>query len=451
MAFRIQRSQKSLPGVSSTVRANIDVDTGGQMIARAVQGLGIGIANLGLKYRLMEADSQLTKAKRLTSQEYNRYVLSLKGNLDPSTYPKAYEGFKTNSKAYVPQDPIAARAYDKWFQGQEPVWENDTVGYQEARVKDNVRTEGFNSQQLYIEEGGTENYTTYLVHLQKGVMLDAYSSEEATKYLQFAIDNRKKYVQSEQAGIERERKEALVEAKEQAASKFLVGIWNGDIKDPQNITDALDAGILTDTDAKYLRKTILSSEPAVHNNSIYSEALSMLNEYKKRPTKKGKAELESFIIKNQMNLNEAKGMTLIEDMAKIETPNDPLSTPRAKIYFGLLQSLYEDKKLDPLTYDQKHTKLRNFFKKNPDATADVTNKFYDELMDDVKRDMLDRILNPIGFKGGTVGTHIRDWWSSGKKGELPEPKTKKEYYDTVQALDEEDALEYYNKWRHLWQ
>ena len=150
-----------------------------------------------------------------------------------------------------------------------------------------------------------------------------------------------------------------------------------------------------------------------------------------------------------------KGLTWedAEEFKKIrDAETDPMKSPRAQLYFNRLDSLYTNRDEDEeeaYEWDIANEKLMAYFKANPDTTAQQTQEFYNELTDEKKRGLLDRIVNPIGWKSGTVASLILEWARGGKKGELPKPKTQKEFEDTVRMLDEEDAKKYYDKWKSI--
>lgn len=425
MAFRIQRTQRSLPGRAGAVRANVDVDTGGQLVGQALQGLGGAIANVGMKFHLIEADTQLTESMRKSREEINRLALSFQGNLDPSTYQGELQKSVGTINSYAPKNKLAARRFGEWVQDRTPQWQLGVEKSRQSRVTDNFRAEGFNLQQEGVQSG---DLTKYRLHLWKGHKLGIYSSEEKAKYFQSAIDGYERFSAAESARLQREQKEVLAEAREQAASKFLVGIWNKTITDPQDVTNALGAGIITDTDAKYLRNTLLSEEPAKLDLTVYSEALSMLNTFKANPTLEGKKNLESFIIKNQGKIDEVRGIGLIEDIANVENPKAALSTNRADIYFGSLTTLWEDESITDLVFDQKYTRLRNFFISNPEATAKEASEFYEELTKDVTEELFDKLWQT--WRGSYFGKPYR-YLKGEKETKSPFP----EYPDAYQMGD----------------
>jgi len=448
MAFEIQRTTRSLPGKARAVRANIDVDTGGQLVGQALAGLGGALADIGMKFHLIEADTQLAESMRKSREEINRLALSFQGNLDPSTYQGELQKSVATINSYAPKNRLAARRFGLWVQDRTPQWQLGVEKSRQARITDNFRAEGFNLQQEGIRSG---ELTKYRLHLWKGYKLGIYSSEEKAKYLQSAIDGYERFSAAEEARLKREQKEALAEAQKATASQLLVDFWNGDLKDPQTVTDALDKGFITDTDAKYLRKALLDTEPAKLDLAVYSKILSEKNKYLANPTKEGKAKLTSLIIKNENKIDEVRGIGLIEDIAKAEDPKAPLSTNRAQIYFGNLTKLWEGKDavIDDLTFDNKYTKLRNFFHSNPDASAKEASEFYEELTRDVAESLWERIWD--WNKRWRLYEIGKRWFGKDKAKDVPGPTSLTDFEMTVRSFrDEGEAKKYYDKWKDRW-
>ncbi len=206
MSFEIVRTQGTLPGRAAAVRANIDVDVGGQLMGRAIAGLGRALIQEGLRYDLIEADTQFTEAKRLSKQEINRLAISFRTNLDPSTYQAELDKSKGVINGYAPKNRRAARAFGGWVQDRTPDWESSVEESRFLRIDDNYETEGWKLRQEAIE-GGT--FTIYQLHLWKGRKLGVYSGEQAEVYMQNALKDRKRYAELEQAKQKVFAKEAL--------------------------------------------------------------------------------------------------------------------------------------------------------------------------------------------------------------------------------------------------
>ena len=204
--FNIQRARGTLPGRATQVRADMDVRTGGQQVARAVTGLGSSIANLGLKWDLMEADTQLNEAKMKAKQEHVRLMLALPG-LEPGKHANEYDKSLEAQQSFMPKNRRAANSYGKFLNDFSPQWGLNVENATKAKLKDNSRAVGFELQQGEIRNGITGKYFT---HLEVGKRLGVYDAEEVVKYKQATIDSRERYMklqtvqQLEQLEIERE-------------------------------------------------------------------------------------------------------------------------------------------------------------------------------------------------------------------------------------------------------
>lgn len=256
--FNIQRARGTLPGRAAQVRANVDVRTGGQQVARAVAGLGSSIANLGLKWDLMEADTQLNEARMKAKQEHNRLMLALPG-IEPEKHAEEYGKSLEVQQTFMPKNKRAAGVYGKYLNDSIPQWEKNVDNFTKAKLKDNFRGQGFVMQQEAIVSG---NFKEYFKHLEIGKkkLFAAYTSEEVVKYKQATIDSHAAYLKTTEAALKRQQAEDLKLAQEKTASQLLADFWDNKLNDPQVITDALRNNLITDTDAKYLREALLKTE-----------------------------------------------------------------------------------------------------------------------------------------------------------------------------------------------
>ena len=196
--FDIQRARGTLPGKGTQVRAEgIDVRTGSQQVAQAVSGLGSSIANLGLRWDLIEADTQLNEAKMKARQEHIRLMLALPG-LEPDKHAEAYEKSLKVRQSFMPKNKRASGSYGKFLNDYTPQWGLNVESFTKAKLKDNFRGQGFVMQQEAIASG---NFKEYFKHLEIGrkKLFTAYTSEEVEKYKQNTIDSRERYVKLQTA------------------------------------------------------------------------------------------------------------------------------------------------------------------------------------------------------------------------------------------------------------
>ncbi len=207
--FNIQRARGTLPGRAPQVRANIDVRTGGQQVAQAIAGLGGSIADLGIKWDLMEASTQLNEAKMRAKQEHVRLMLALP-SIEPEKHAEEYEKSLEAQQAFMPKNKRAAGVYGKFLNDSIPQWGLNVENFTKAKLKDNFRGQGFVMQQEAIRTGNNKDYFKHL-EIGRKKLFTAYTSEEVEKYKQSTIDSRERYVklkvaeQLEQLEIQREK------------------------------------------------------------------------------------------------------------------------------------------------------------------------------------------------------------------------------------------------------
>lgn len=173
--FQIVRAKGTLPGVGPSVRADMDVRTGGRLTAEAISGLGKAIQQEAIRYDLIEAATQFDTAKRLSREEINRLSLSFDGNLEPDTYHKEYEKSVGTIRSYMPKNRRAARAFESWLSDRSPQWALGVEDSRRTRIADNFKAEGF---ELKTESERTGDVSKYKMHLAKGKRLGIYDAEE---------------------------------------------------------------------------------------------------------------------------------------------------------------------------------------------------------------------------------------------------------------------------------
>jgi len=334
--FNIQRARGTLPGRATQVRADLDVRTGGQQIAQAVAGLGGAMANLGLRWDLIEADTQFNEAKMRARQEHIRLMLALPG-LEPEKHAEEYEKSLKVQQDYMPKNKRAANSYGKFLNDFSPRWGLDVEIATKVKLKDNFRAVGFELQQEAIESG---NFKEYFKHLEIGKkkLFATYDAEDVVKYKQNTIDNHKAYIKMTQAEIKRQQAEALKLAQEQTAGKLLVDIWDDKLDDPQVITDALRNNFITDTDAKYLRSELLKTEAVeldLGKFAIVKKAITDIG-----TGAKTRSETMSVLITNLDGIDKVTGKSLV---AEIFGKHDKVESEMKREGRGIMEELIRDR------------------------------------------------------------------------------------------------------------
>lgn len=165
--FDIQYSQ-TIPNVTRMPRANLDVDTGAGDIARAVQGAGSAIQEVGERLDIMQAQTQLSEFKRTSEEEYNRMLIELGGNLDPDTYDAEYQKTLASIRSRMPKNAKAARGAELWLNTKSPDWESQIVGKKLYRAEDNFFAEGDMLAAQVIASGEEKDYQILVDYLAEG-------------------------------------------------------------------------------------------------------------------------------------------------------------------------------------------------------------------------------------------------------------------------------------------
>jgi len=86
--FPVQFSQRTISGQAGAVRANLDVDTGSQMIGRAASQLGGTIFDLGMKIQETRNKVDLSTKQREVDEKSNALLVTLETTYDKETRDK---------------------------------------------------------------------------------------------------------------------------------------------------------------------------------------------------------------------------------------------------------------------------------------------------------------------------------------------------------------------------
>ena len=392
--FPIQRAPEKLGVVPTTaVRANLDVRTGGQELAGAIAGFGGAIANLGLRWDIMQASTQLNEAKMKAKQEHTRLMLALPG-LEPDEHAKEYENSIKVQQGFIPTNRRAAGAYRQLLNDFAPQQELNVKNATKAKLKDNFRAIGFGLQQNAIRDG---DFIDYFAHLKAGekALFSAYTAEEVAKYKQSTIDGRERYVklqniqQQEQLEIQREKQ------RDEITDLIRAG------KDPTNI---IETSLLIETEQdryhdRYRAETDrrVRGEEIVTDRRIEGELEAMaydistgavtMPEFKKRLNKEYRdGTINDNTYEELFSLSERKfdsyqseAMKMRETYALTQLVTLPSEEAFAEM-LARLTSKFDKEQAQTLrqlqfdNLDRYKKALRDWLKKNPDANADEVYK-----------------------------------------------------------------------------
>lgn len=257
--FPIQRAPERLGVVPTTaVRARLDVSTGGQELAQAVAGFGQSVFDIGLKFHLMEADTQLDNARMQADKEHTRYMLGLEAIEDTSDesglYNKAFKETMATREKFMPTNKVAAGTYKSYLTRNTARWGRDTILAKRAKRKDNFRAVGFEKQTIAIQSSEANfeaKFIEYKTHLAKGLRFDigAYDAEEVAKLKQNTIESHGRFLINQKAQV----KEDLQKLIDKTTSDTIREYFNRQLTVEQ-LDERHERGLIRDSEYKIMKK-----------------------------------------------------------------------------------------------------------------------------------------------------------------------------------------------------
>lgn len=138
MAFEIQRARGTLPSRAAAVRADIDVDVGGQIMAQAIAGLGESIAKLGVKFDAMEGKTQADLAERDARLSMVDLINDLRIEDDVSKWDTLIKGHEKTVTDLTPKNKRGARQYNTSITKLVPEWAEILSNLKAIKLEDNM-------------------------------------------------------------------------------------------------------------------------------------------------------------------------------------------------------------------------------------------------------------------------------------------------------------------------
>lgn len=179
--FGLTRARQELGFTPSTaVRADIDTRTGKGAVAAAVAELGGAVVDLGLKYDLKQANTELSEYQRLVGESNVRRNIEIANELDPNKHDEIFKRFSDQQKALFPANPRAEQAATIWDNRQAPRQLELLVEGKRARVEDNWRAELFNKQTAVKTSGDMGDFEAFLA---RGIIIDQNDPTETGRPL----------------------------------------------------------------------------------------------------------------------------------------------------------------------------------------------------------------------------------------------------------------------------
>lgn len=289
--FPIVRAKGTLPGVSGRVRGSLDFDTGGAEVGQAVAGLGEGLFDIGMKYWIRDATSQLADSKLVIERIVEETAQGLKSNPDHTTYPQTQKDMISRIDAVKPKNPIAAQQLELIKKANTVIWEKMFAGAAQERIDASQEATLINLQQEAIQTGKPSTFRKYVFQYAKTnpdqmpadrvtkILKDTAQDVELAAMKRLARDNPTavldmiKDVDYEKTSLTVEDIQAVENMaysvlsrqsserdalQEQTGNQLLADFWNGKLVDPQVVTDYLEKGLITTTMAMYIRQAILN-------------------------------------------------------------------------------------------------------------------------------------------------------------------------------------------------
>ena len=197
--FSITRAPERL-GVKPTtaVRAGLDVSevippdvvpTGAEEIGRAVAGLGGAVFDLGVRFDVIEAKTQLSESLVTAADAEVEFLLGLEGNDEPRTYGTELQKLYDNIDNLAPTNRRALRIYNQKMANKKVSLALRTQKLAKQKQESKSQAADFLLLQKAKETG---DFTTYKASIINGVKLGVYTAKQGEELLDDADKERDK-------------------------------------------------------------------------------------------------------------------------------------------------------------------------------------------------------------------------------------------------------------------
>lgn len=175
--FEIEEARKTLGFTPSTaVRAGFDPTTDTGAVGEAVAGLGTEAVNLGRRYEVIEAKTQLSESNVAAADEINRFFLELGGNDDPNTYGTEFNKLTKRISALAPRNPKAATVFAQNMATRSIALAKQTRTAAKDKLEQQAQAADFLLLQKAKASGKPEDFVKYKAAVINGVKLDVYDA-----------------------------------------------------------------------------------------------------------------------------------------------------------------------------------------------------------------------------------------------------------------------------------
>ena len=141
--FPIVRQNLTVSGRSTSVRQNINTNTGAGAIGQAVAGVGGAMADLGLKWDLKEANTQFSQYKSEVGKLEVMRDSEVLNAADSDEIKAIYEKYESQKQGLLPKNNKASQAVGLWENQQAPLNAKSLFDARRTKIIDNERTRIF--------------------------------------------------------------------------------------------------------------------------------------------------------------------------------------------------------------------------------------------------------------------------------------------------------------------
>ena len=313
-----------------------------------------------------EFTSQPDPSKVKTIGDFNRQAVDYYGRLESMAKKLPY------GKSQAVQEQFGVY-FDNHRVTAKRNYQNKSRPMEKAYAEQSVKTEWINrlktnvanprAQKMHLE-ALVDNFSGYLdpatvltlnksmdrdiegFNLQFLMNADPDSALQAVELTKFHTEAEKNTLRSQArshiARIEREQKVRLQQVREETNRQMLADYWNGDLKDVQKVTNALDADLITAADAKSLRNAMLNPDPPTHKLTAEADVRQSIEDI---GTNVGtKEDALSILYAHVQELDPTKGSSMLNDIFAAHDKNIAEIQRESRI---TMEELIRDK--DPLS------------------------------------------------------------------------------------------------------
>jgi hypothetical protein len=188
--FEAPLTQKGLPGTSGSVRDTTDPTIGAGVIGQAAARLGTEVKNLGIRFDLIQAKSQLSDSMVHASNLTNSFFDTLGSNEDPETYGEELRKLNKQIEGVTPENSRAAGVFRQNMATRSLQTAKLVRTAAEKKVEQKSQTSDFLLLQTAKTSGLEADFDVYEKAVINGVKLGVYDAKEGELLLDNADKDR---------------------------------------------------------------------------------------------------------------------------------------------------------------------------------------------------------------------------------------------------------------------